>query len=296
MAVRILQFGASGQLGRELIRIAPARPDVRVCVLAREQADFCRPDQVAKAVLSAADIDVVVNAVGFTAVDQAETNAATARLVNTMSVAAMAEACERRRIPLIHVSTDYVFDGTKPTPYLESDSTHPLGVYGLTKRDGELAIAATTARHATVRTSWLYSPHRTNFVKTMLRLGRERAEIRIVDDQQGTPTSAANLANAILTMADTLVRHPDDPRHYGIFHYSDAGETTWRGFAEAIFALSGLNPRIIPVSTSEYAATARRPLHSRLDCAKIEKTYNLRRQDWRHALRDVLIALNGDHI
>jgi len=292
MAIRILQFGTIGQLGLEILRLSEVRSEIVLRGITAEEADFRHPEQVAAAVRSASDIDVVVNTVAYTAVDQAESDEDLARLINATSVAAMADACAARSIPLIHVSTDYVFDGSKPAPYVETDSANPLGAYGRTKREGELAIEAASPRHAMVRTSWLYSAHGANFVKTMLRLARGGAELRIVDDQRGAPTSAINLADAILVMAQAIVRDPENTGLFGIFHYSDAGETTWRHFAEAIFAASGLNPRIIPVHSKDYATPVRRPLNSRLDCSKIERIFGVRRQDWRAALGQVLVTKN----
>jgi dTDP-4-dehydrorhamnose reductase len=293
MAIRILQFGTTGQLGLEISRLAEARSDIALRGVSQEEADFRHPEQVATVVRSASDIDAVINTVAYTAVDKAETDEDLARLINATSVATMADACAARAIPLIHVSTDYVFDGSKLAPYIETDATNPLGVYGRTKREGELAIEAASVRHAIVRTSWLYSVHGTNFVKTMLHLGREREELRIVDDQKGAPTSAANLADAILVMAQVIVREPKNAELSGIFHYADAGETTWRHFAEVIFAASGLHPRVIPVLSKDYVTPAWRPLNSRLDCSKIEKVFGVRRQNWRAALDDVLKELGG---
>jgi len=293
MTIRILQFGTIGQLGLELLRLADGREDIAIQGVTADEADFRRPEQVAAAVDGAQNIDAVVNTVAYTAVDKAESEEELARLINATSARAMAAACAARNIPLIHVSTDYVFDGRKPSPYVESDATNPLGAYGRTKRDGEVAIAEAGGRHAIVRTSWLYSQHGANFVKTMLRLGGEREELRIVDDQTGAPTSATNLADAILTMALRLACEPGNTDLNGIFHYTDRGETTWRCFAEAIFQQSGLSPRVVPVTSQEYVTPARRPMNSRLDCSKIEAAYGLKRQEWRQALQAVLLKLNG---
>lgn len=293
MTIRILQFGTIGQLGLELLRLANGREDVAIQGVTAEEADFRHPEQVIAAVDAAQKIDVVVNTVAYTAVDKAESEEELARLINATAVAAMAAACTARDIALIHVSTDYVFDGRKPSPYVETDATNPLCAYGRTKREGEVAIAQAGARHAIVRTSWLYSPHGTNFVKTMLRLGRKREELRIVDDQTGTPTSATNLADAILAMTLRIARDPSNTDLNGIFHYTDCGETTWRCFAEAIFQQSGLSPQVVPVTSQEYVTHARRPMNSRLDCSKIEKAYGLARQDWRRALKIVLQQIDG---
>ena len=285
----ILQFGSTGQLARALTRAASTRPDLTIRALSRDAADLQRPDDVASAVRDAGAIDVVVNAAAYTAVDRAESEPDVARLVNVDSVAAIAEACRARNLPLIHVSTDYVFDGTKPTPYVETDVTAPLGVYGKTKLAGEEAIRATLDKHAILRTSWVYSPWGTNFVKTMLRLGAERDELRVIDDQQGAPTSAADVAQAILKIAPRLADGGDVT---GTFHFSNAGETTWRRFAEAIFAdsadWSGAKAKVVPIATADYPTPVRRPLNSRLDCTKVERVCAVARPAWRQALASVL--------
>lgn len=287
----ILQFGATGQVARALSRAAATRPDIAIRALGRDAADLQRPHDVARTIRDAGALDIVVNAAAYTAVDKAESEPEVARIVNAGSVAAMAEACRARNVPLIHISTDYVFDGTKPTPYVENDPTAPLGVYGKTKLAGEDAIRAIWDKHVILRTSWVYSPWGTNFVKTMLRLGAQRDELRVVDDQHGAPTSAADIALAILTMAPRLSAGTD-PDLLGTFHYSNAGETTWRRFAEAIFAdsagWSGARAKVAPIPTAEYPTPARRPLNSRLDCTKIERVYTVARLTWREALAGVL--------
>lgn len=290
----ILKFGKTGQVARALSRAAIERSDISIRDLGRAEADLQRPDDIARAIQDAGHIDVVVNAAAYTAVDKAEAEPEIARLVNFESVAAMAQACRVRDIPLIHISTDYVFDGSKSSPYVEDDATNPLGVYGRTKLEGEIAIRATGAKHVILRTSWVYSPWGTNFIKTMLRLGAERDELRVVDDQYGAPTSAANIAGAILSIAPRIA-HGSDPNLLGTFHYSDAGETTWRRFAEAIFVDAGswaaIKARVVPITTAEYPTAARRPENSRLDCSKLERVYNVARSPWREALRRVLKEL-----
>jgi dTDP-4-dehydrorhamnose reductase len=291
MAIRILLFGATGQLGQEIIELAQERNDIMLRTMSSRDADFRHPKEVDAAVRMAGDIDVVINAAAYTRVDQAEVEKESARLVNSISAGALATACEQRKTPLIHISTDYVFDGTKETAYLETDTMKPLGVYGQTKRDGELAVAQAAARHVVLRTSWLYGTYGNNFVKTMLRRGRERKELRIIDDQFGAPTSTANLADAILSIAGTLVKRPGDADLYGTFHYTDKGVTTWRQFAEAIFAASERTPRVVPIRSEEYGAAAPRPRNSRLDCTKCEQVYSLHRQNWQTALAAVLKKL-----
>jgi dTDP-4-dehydrorhamnose reductase len=288
--VSVLQFGATGQLARASIRAAAARPQIRLRALARDVADFRAPESAAMAVWQAERLDVVINATAYTAVDKAESEEALAHTVNAEAVGVLAEACRARGVPLIHISTDYVFDGIKPAPYREDDPTRPLGAYGRTKLAGEDAIRARLDRHAIVRTSWIYSADGANFVKTMLRLGAEREELRVVDDQHGAPTAAAGLAEALLTIAERIARGAP-AEAFGTFHYSDAGETTWRRFAEAIFAgapWANIRARVVPIPTADYPTPARRPQNSRLDCAKIEHVYDIRRQPWQPSLTRVL--------
>lgn len=290
-SLRILQFGATGQVARALTRAAAARTDVSITALSRDEADLQRPEEVRRAVERAGEIDVVVNAAAHTAVDKAESEPQVAERVNAESVAAMAQACAARGVPLIHISTDYVFDGVKPTPYVEDDVANPLGVYGRSKLAGERAIRAAWERHVILRTSWVYSPWGANFVATMLRLGATRDELRVVDDQHGAPTSAGDIARAILAIAPRLAAG-NGFGLTGTFHFTNGGETTWRRFAEAIFEGSagwnGSRARIVPITTAEYPAAARRPLNSRLDCTKIERVYAVARPPWRQALTEVL--------
>jgi dTDP-4-dehydrorhamnose reductase len=289
--ITVLQFGTVGQLARELIRAASDQAHLSIRALHLDRVDFRYPEQVIDAVRTAGPVDVVINATAYTAVDKAESEQDLARQINAQSVAALAQTCSERDIPLIHVSTDYVFDGTKAEPYLESDEPNPLGAYGRTKLEGEEAIRVATDRHVIVRTSWVYSAHGSNFVKTMLRLGAERDELRIVDDQHGAPTSSANLASAILAMV-TQIATGGGSDLFGTFHYADQGETTWRRFAEAIFEeaapWTAIKARVIPVTTSEYPTAARRPLNSRLNCTKIERVYGIVRPSWRVSLTRVM--------
>ena len=287
-AIRILQFGATGQVAHALLRATDGQFAVRA--LTRSDADFLHPAQIADAIARSDAADVVINATAYTAVDKAESDEAGAQTVNSESVGALARACAKRSVPLIHLSTDYVFDGTKSTPYLEDDAPHPVSAYGRSKLAGEEAIRSAGRLHAIVRTSWVYSAQGSNFVKTMLRLGRERPELRVVDDQHGAPTSSTSIARAVLTMAERIVRAPA-AECFGTFHYTDAGETTWRRFAEAIFARAGLDVRVVPITTAEYPTPARRPANSRLDCAKIERVFGVSRTHWQESLARVLDEL-----
>ena len=289
--IHALQFGTTGQLARELTKAASGLSEFSVRALSHSQADFQYPALVAKAALDSGPIDIVINATAYTAVDKAESEPGLARQINTNSVAALAKACHARNIPLIHVSTDYVFDGRKDEPYLERDTPNPLGVYGVTKLEGEDAIRTNLGLHAIIRTSWVYSAHGTNFVKTILRLGAQRDVLRIVDDQHGAPTSASNLANAILAIAKQIVTNRKSDL-FGTFHYADRGETTWRRFAEAIFEIAGpaaqIRARVVPIASAEYSTPAARPSNSRLDCTKIESTYRIARKPWRESLVRVI--------
>jgi len=291
--VHLLQFGADGQLGLELMRIAAGDSNLRLTVLSQQEAEFTRPDDIARAVMAQPDLDVVINAAAYTAVDRAESDSALAEIVNGTTVGRLAQACRRRGVPLVHISTDYVYDGTKSAPYVENDATGPLSVYGRTKLLGEDLIRQHLPEHAILRTSWVYSAHGANFVKTMLRLGAERDELRIVDDQKGAPTSARDLAEATMTVARALVA-PDRPDRFGVFHFSGGGETSWRQFAEEIFrqaSWAGVRARVVPIATADYPTPARRPANSRLDTAKIGKVFGIVPQAWQKALTPVLAEL-----
>jgi dTDP-4-dehydrorhamnose reductase len=286
--LHLLQFGAEGQLGQELTRIAGHDNAIRHSVRSIAEVDFTKPEQITDAVLGAEEVDIVINAAAYTAVDRAESEPALAQAINGVAVGRLAEACYMRGVPLIHVSTDYVYDGAKPAPYVESDSTNPLNVYGRTKLAGEELIRACLDSHVILRTSWVYSAHGANFVKTMLRLGAEREELRVVDDQIGAPTSAADLAQAIVTIARALA---EDQRSFGTFHFANQGETSWRQFAEEIFAQAGwagIRARVVPIASVDYPTPARRPANSRLDTAKIREVFGIVPPPWQKSLTSVL--------
>ncbi len=283
--MRALVFGATGQVARALARSAPARRiDARF--LARADADLADPDACARAV-QAADADVVLNAAAYTAVDRAEDEPDLAHTVNAAAPAAMATAAAARGLPFLHLSTDYVFDGAPGRPWREDDPTGPLGAYGASKLAGEQAIAAATPDHAILRTAWVFSADGTNFVKTMLRVGQSRPELRVVGDQTGGPTAAADIAAALWTVAESWTAGRGRP---GIFHFAGAPATTWAGFAAEIFARSGRpdRPRIVPIATADYPTKAVRPANSVLDCARIAAAYGIAQPDWRPALDAVL--------
>ncbi len=281
--VRLLVFGRTGQVSRELSRIPGT-----VC-LGREAADFADPDAVRRAAQDA-EADAIINAVAYTAVDRAETEEDLARTVNAVSVGALAEVAAARGLPLIHISTDYVFDGGGEAPWRPDDPVGPLGAYGRSKLEGEAAVRAAGGAHAILRTSWVFSAHGTNFVKTMLRLGAERDRLRVVSDQIGGPTPAVGIAAACVRIAEALVPDPDLS---GTYHYAGTPDTSWAGFARAIFDEAGLAVEVEDIPSSEYPTPAARPRNSRLDCSSTEAIFGIPRPDWHVALRDVLAELHG---
>lgn len=280
--MRILVYGATGQVARELARLAPG-----ATFLGRDRVDFATGDVALP--LGGGDWDAVINAVAYTAVDRAESEPELARAVNATAPGRIAAACAARGLPFLHVSTDYVFDGTGEGPRAPSDPTGPLSVYGATKLEGEEAVRAAGGLHAILRTSWVFSAHGANFVKTMLRLGAERAELRVVADQWGGPTPAAAIAAALLRMAEIL---RDSPAAGGTHHFAGAPDTTWAGFAKEIFRQAGLSCGVTEIPTADYPTPARRPLNSRLDCRGFTETFGLPRPDWRAGLAAVLKELS----
>ena len=291
----VLLFGGNGQVGHELRRSLRALGDVVVTTRSGqlpegarcEVADFDCPDSLAELVERVAPA-IVVNAAAYTAVDKAEDDVDAAFRTNAEAPGVLARACALRDIPFVHYSTDYVFDGQGSRPYREDDPTAPLGVYGASKLAGEDAIRAAGGRHLILRTAWVYGQHGHNFMKTMLRLGAERDELRVVADQVGTPTPAALIAD----VTTELLGLRDAPS--GTFHLTPRGETSWHGFAEAILeeALArGLIPRapkVIPIATSDYPTRARRPGYSRLDIGRLEQVLGRALPEWRTGLRQVL--------
>ena len=277
---RVLVTGCRGQVGVEVVRALGS--DAQVIAHDRGSLDLARPADIVARVREARP-QVVVNAAAYTAVDRAESDAAAAEAVNAVAPGILADECRRAGALLIHYSTDYVFDGAKQEPYVESDEVNPLNVYGRTKLEGERAIAASGCEHLILRTSWVYGPHGKNFLLTMLRLARERDELRVVDDQHGAPTSSLQLAR----LTRELILAPK-ARASGVFHASAAGETTWFGFAQAIFARRPAAPRLVPIASSEYPTPARRPRNSVLSSERLASVLGERLGDWRHGLDEVL--------
>ncbi len=285
----VLVVGETGQLARELAQAAWT-PDVELTFAGREIIDLARPE-TATAVVAALKPDVVINAAAYTAVDKAESDEEHAFLVNRDGPAALARAAAAAGASLIHVSTDYVFDGTKTGPYAESDPVAPVSVYGRSKEAGERAVREANPRHVILRTAWVYSPFGNNFVKTMLKYGAERDEMRVVADQHGCPTAAADIAAVIVRLTTT-------DHGWGTFHYSGAEPTTWHGFAEAIFAGAAARgakvpARVTAIGTADYPTPAVRPANSVLDCTSIDRVHGIVARNWREALEDCLDALIG---
>ena len=280
--MRILVFGETGQVAREIARRAP------VTALGRDAADLSDPEACAAAIL-ASDAEAVINAAAYTAVDRAEEEETLATAINAAAPAAMARAAAAKGVPFLHVSTDYVFDGSGETPWRPSDPTGPLGAYGRSKLAGEIGVRAAGGRHAILRTSWVFSAHGANFVRTMLRLGRRRDALRVVDDQTGGPTAAGDIADALLTMARAL--HDGAPG--GTYHFAGAPDVTWAGFAREIFARAGLDVAVTGIPSSDYPTPARRPANSRLDCSTLEADFGIPRPDWRKSLDGILAELAG---
>jgi dTDP-4-dehydrorhamnose reductase len=289
----ILVTGGAGQLGIELAR---ARLPEGWAVVALDRAGLDLTDTAAIAAkVAERDWAAVVNGAAYTAVDKAESDPVTAWVVNALAPAALAAACAGAGIPIVQVSTDYVFDGDKQGAWQVDDPVAPLGVYGASKLGGELAVRTSGARHAIVRTAWVVSAHGTNFVKTMLRVGAQRDRLGVVDDQIGSPTSAADLAAALLTIAIRLVE--DDEAPNGTFHFSNAGAVSWAGFAAEIFAQSGARggpvAAVDPITTADYPTPARRPANSLLDTHAIRAAYGIEPRPWAEALGDILDDLIG---
>ncbi|GLR67935.1 NAD(P)-dependent oxidoreductase [Acidocella aquatica] len=289
----ILITGSTGQLGQELVKLCQER-GIAFRAVARPAFDFEQPESVA-ACFATAKPDLVINAAAYTAVDKAETDQDAARAGNHTGPLQLAQLCEAANIPFIHVSTDYVFDGAKGAPYVESDPTNPTGVYGTTKRDGEAAILNnTTAKAIILRTAWVYAAHGKNFARTMLGAARRFPTLRVVADQRGTPTAAPDLAQAILAIAARLQQTGWRPQYHGIFHATGSGETTWHGFATAIFAEAAASqkpPEVQPITTADWPTPARRPADSRLDCAKLTQVFGITLPPWRTSLGPIVQQL-----
>lgn len=287
--MKIFVAGSAGQLARALVDRAPS--DVEVLALGRPDLDLERRDGAGRIAEFAPD--AIINAAAYTAVDAAENDSVRAFAVNRDGAAWLAGIAAQRMIPFLHISTDYVFDGTKATAYTEDDPPSPQSAYGRTKRAGEEAVLTTYPAALVFRTAWVYSPYGQNFLKTMLRLAAERDTLRVVDDQTGNPTSAHDLAAALLDIAGRLTQRVDHP--CGIYHLAAQGEATWFAFAREIMRLAaGLGFRSVPVApigSADYPTPAKRPANSRLDCGKLHRDFGLRLPRWQDSLPTTMQAL-----
>lgn len=293
--MRVLVAGRTGQLAVELLERLP-RDGHEVVALEAPELDLTEPESIRRAVEQVAP-EAIINAAAYTAVDKAESQRDLAFAVNAIGAGMLAAAAAARGLPFLHVSTDYVFSGDGGAPYDEDAPTGPMGVYGESKLAGERAVLATNARSAIIRTAWVCSPHGSNFVKTMLRLGREREAVSVVADQRGAPTFAADLADAMARMLPRLAAAPAGDPAFGVFHLTGKPWTTWHGFAEAIFAGAAARgqkaPRLSAITTAEYPTPARRPADGRLNCGRIASIHGIEAVDWRQSLSRCLDTLIG---
>ena len=274
----ILVFGKTGQVATELQRLSG------VIALGRNNVDLSDPAACAAAVRKHAP-KAVINAAAYTAVDKAEDEEQLATIINGDAPTAMAAACAALGIPLVHISTDYVFNGTGDAPYCPDDRAEPQNAYGRSKLAGEIGICESGAMHAILRTSWVVSSHGTNFVKTMLGLSKTRDLINVVADQVGGPTPARDIAVACVEIAEQLIQEPSKS---GIYHFSGAPNVSWAEFAKEIFVEAGRLVNITPISTAEYPTPAKRPLNSRMDCRSTERAFGVTRPDWQNGLKEIL--------
>lgn len=293
MTLRILQFGTTGQLATELLAQS-GDFDVAITALPRAEADFSDPEACARRVREA-QADLVVIAAAYTAVDLAESERELAQRVNATTPARIAEAANVAGVPVVYPSTDYVFDGTKGAPYVESDPVAPANAYGETKMNGERAVLDTASRALVVRTSWVVSAHGKNFVKTMLRLAAEGRPVRVVEDQFGRPTAARDLARFILSQASRLAAAKIGDPIFGVVHFANAGEASWKTLADGVFelALGAAAPDVAGIPTAEYPTPARRPLRGTLDTGRLEQVFGVRPRPWREALAEIVAELQG---
>ena len=280
----ILVFGQAGQVARELAKLDD------VVTLSRAQADLSKPGQAGQRIQEV-ECSAVINAAAYTQVDQVETEEDLANQINGAALAEMAQACADKGIPLVHISTDYVFDGSGDQPHRSDQPCQPVNAYGRSKRLGEIGILNSAARAVILRTSWVFSAHGNNFVKTMLRLGGERDALSVVADQIGGPTPAADIAQNCHKIALALMAGKDAT---GVFHYSGTPAVSWAGFAREIFKQSGLRVEVTDIASSDYPTPAARPLNSRLDCSQLADRYGIAQPDWRAGLASVVKELASD--
>ncbi|WHA42033.1 dTDP-4-dehydrorhamnose reductase [Agrobacterium larrymoorei] len=287
MAVRYVTTGCTGQVVTALVELSRQRNDIEVVALGRPQLDLSVVDTIEKSLLAARP-DLIISTAAYTAVDQAESQQPLAYAVNSQAIGLIGETARKIGVPVIHLSTDYVFDGTSKSAYTEAEITNPINVYGRSKREGERKLISSGADHAILRTSWVYSTYGKNFLKTMLNLATNRDEISVVSDQRGSPTSALDLADGVLSVAKNMLSSANvDMR--GIFHLCGQGATDWATFAEEIFSVSrkigGPYAKVRRITTAEFPTPARRPPNSCLNCQKIDTFHGVRLPDWKASVQ-----------
>ena len=285
--MKILVFGRSGQVAQSLLGLSS--PDLQIDARGRDDVDLNNSSAI-QAAISETDADAVINAAAYTAVDNAEQEPIAADKLNRLAVATIGEAAKARSIPVVQISTDYVFDGSGDRPWQPDDKTGPLGVYGASKLMGERTLSARCDNYAVLRTSWVFSAHGNNFVKTMLRLGKERDALDIVGDQYGGPTSATDIAQACANIARKLVANSS---YKGVWHFSGQNDCSWADFAKEIFQQANISCAINGIPSSDYPTPATRPLNSRLDCTTTKRDFGIERPDWKKSLSRVLKELEN---
>ncbi|HET7282829.1 MAG TPA: dTDP-4-dehydrorhamnose reductase [Sphingomicrobium sp.] len=290
--MRVVVTGREGQVASALAE--RARDDIEIVRLGRPELDLAGPPDAIVSAIGQARPELIVSAAAYTQVDKAETEPDVAFAINERGARAVARAASELGVAIVHLSTDYVFDGLKSAPYAEADSTRPTGVYGASKLAGEHAVLEENADSVVLRTAWVYSPFGSNFVKTMLRLGADRDEVAVVADQRGNPTNALDIADGIIAVARNLAAS-DDPELRGVFHMAGSGEASWAELAEATFAVSaargGPSATVRRIDTAEYPTAARRPENSRLDCGKLARVHGITLPDWHNVLERVVSRL-----
>lgn len=293
MAARYVVTGLNGQVVSALVERAGRRGEIEILPIGRPDLDLANPETVEKA-LSVARPDIIISAAAYTAVDQAETDEVAAFAVNAVAVGEIGKVAKRLDIPVVHLSTDYVFDGEKATPYEETDPVNPLSVYGRSKLEGERLLGAASDDYVILRTAWVYSSFGKSFLRTMLRLAQDRNVLNVVADQYGNPTSAFDIADAVLLVAQNLLASRNVNLR-GVFHMTGSGEASWADFATEIFRVSGAEggpvAEVTPVPSSNYPTPARRPTNSRLDCSKLASIHNVRLPDWKSSTATVVSRL-----
>lgn len=293
--MRVLVTGKNGQLATALAEAATADAGIDVVAMGRETLNICDASSVQRAVGEVAP-DIIISAAAYTAVDKAETEQQQAFAANEAGPRFLAAAAAKLDIPIIHISTDYVFDGSKSGPYVEDDAVAPAGVYGASKLAGEIAVAEANPKHLIFRTAWVYSATGHNFVKTMLHLASDRDQLNVVDDQRGNPSYAPHLAAAILDVVRKILGDPSF-QSWGVYHLAGTGTTTWCGLAREVFrcseAAGGPQAEVGPITTSDYPTPAKRPANSQLDCSKAKDTFDVELPEWQTGVADCVARLSG---